>query len=134
MRRLGIYGGDDAQGKSVVMPYEIVSSSEFERAKLDLLSRVHSTDYLAFVNDLSKELERRQKKGEEAVNSDSDDQQRTESLTPPVVPFTPMVQRSMIKIEEAHVKLGAHSDTSFSVGSLRAARRAAGAVQHAVDW
>lgn len=26
-----------------------------------------------------------------------------------------------------------HSDTSFSVGSLRAARRAAGAVQHAVD-
>jgi len=40
----------------------------------------------------------------------------------------------MIKIEEAHVKLGAHSDTSFSVGSLKAARRAAGAVQHAVDW
>ena len=40
----------------------------------------------------------------------------------------------MIKIEESRVKLGAHSDTSFSVGSLRAARRAAGAVQHAVDW
>lgn len=39
----------------------------------------------------------------------------------------------MIKIEESRVKLGAHSDTSFSVGSLRAARRAAGAVQHAVD-
>ena len=39
----------------------------------------------------------------------------------------------MIKVAEASVKLGAHSDTSFSVGSLRAARRAAGAVQHAVD-
>ena len=31
------------------------------------------------------------------------------------------------------MKLGIHSDTSFSAGSLRAARRAAGAVQHAVD-
>ena len=27
-----------------------------------------------------------------------------------------------------------HSDTAFSAGSLKAARRAAGAVQHAVDW
>jgi acetoin utilization deacetylase AcuC-like enzyme len=40
----------------------------------------------------------------------------------------------MIKIPEAVVKEGIHSDTSFSAGSLRAARRAAGAVQHAVDW
>ena len=45
------------------------------------------------------------------------------------------VQRSMIKVQDSrHVKLGEHSDTSFSAGSLRAARRAAGAVQHAVDW
>jgi len=40
----------------------------------------------------------------------------------------------MTKAAESSIKLGAHSDTSFSVGSLRAARRAAGAVQHAVDW
>ena len=40
----------------------------------------------------------------------------------------------MTKIRDSAVKLGDHSDTSFSVGSLRAARRAAGAVQHAVDW
>lgn len=33
-----------------------------------------------------------------------------------------------------NIKQAAHSDTSFSAGSLRAARRAAGAVQHAVDW
>lgn len=39
----------------------------------------------------------------------------------------------MIKVNESSVKLGQHSDTSFSAGSLRAARRAAGAVQHAVD-
>jgi hypothetical protein len=40
----------------------------------------------------------------------------------------------MIKVNEAQVKLGTNSDTAFSAGSLRAARRAAGAVQHAVDW
>ena len=40
----------------------------------------------------------------------------------------------MIKVQESSIKLGQHSDTSFSAGSLRAARRAAGAVQHAVDW
>lgn len=42
------------------------------------------------------------------------------------------VQRSVMR--EAHIKKGAHSDTSFSSGSLRAARRAAGAVKHAIDW
>jgi hypothetical protein len=47
---------------------------------------------------------------------------------------TVKVQRTMKKVAESSVKLGQHSDTSFSVGSLRAARRAAGAVQHAVDW
>jgi hypothetical protein len=34
----------------------------------------------------------------------------------------------------ASVKMSSYSDTSFSSGSLRAARRAAGAVKHAVDW
>lgn len=37
-------------------------------------------------------------------------------------------------MREPDVKQGSHSDTSFSSGSLRAARRAAGAVKHAVDW
>ena len=88
---MGLIGTDSNDvGRTVVKPYEITASSEFERAKLDLLSRVHSTDYLAFVNDLSKELERRQKEEEEAASGDSDDQ-RTGTLTPPVVPFTPMV-------------------------------------------
>lgn len=48
-----------------------------------------------------------------------------------VVPFTPMIQKKFVK--EAMAKGDGHSDTSFSVGSLKAARRAAGAVQYAVD-
>ena len=79
----------DVSGKNALMPYEITMSSEFERAKLDLLSRVHSTDYLAFVNDLSKELEKRHK--EDTSTDDSDPQKPPGTLTPPVVPFTPMV-------------------------------------------
>lgn len=80
----------DVTGKSVLFPYEVTLSSEFERAKLDLLSRVHSTDYLSFVNELSKQLERQQK--EEAETEDSDSQ-KPGTLTPPVVPFTPMVRK-----------------------------------------
>lgn len=37
-------------------------------------------------------------------------------------------------MKEAKTKEDGHSDTAFSAGSLKAARRAAGAVQHAVDW
>lgn len=36
-------------------------------------------------------------------------------------------------MKDIAVKKDSHSDTAFSSGSLRAARRAAGAVQHAVD-
>jgi len=106
---------------SNVREYEIQISSDFDRASLELLSRVHSAEYLTFVNDLSKELEKRRK----------DDQNSENQQNAPVVPFTPMVQRTMRR--DGPVKKGTHSDTSFSSGSLRAARRAAGAVQHAVD-
>jgi SHAQKYF class myb-like DNA-binding protein len=114
---------------SGVFPHEISVSQEFERAKLDLLRRVHSTEYLSFVNQLSKDLERQLKENGTSVEDDD-----AVSSPPPVVPFTPLVQRSMIKIDDASVKCGLSSDTSFSAGSLKAARRAAGAVQHAVDW
>jgi hypothetical protein len=119
------------QKNPAILEHEISVSQEFDRAKLDLLSRIHSTEYLSFVNDLSKDLERQQKEIEEA-KAESDE--NGTAKPPPVVPFTPLVQRSMVKVSEKSVKLGEHSDTSFSVGSLRAARRAAGAVQHAVDW
>lgn len=102
--------------------YEVQLSSNFEKASLELLSRVHSAEYLTFVNNLSKELEKR--------IEDLENVGATKKVAP-VVPFTPMVQRTMGK--DIDVKKGSQSDTSFSSGSLRAARRAAGAVQHAVD-
>lgn len=100
---------------------EIQLSTEFDRASLEFLSRVHSAEYLTFVNNLSKELEKRH----------LEEQANTKKSVPSIVPFTPMVQRTVMR--EPSVKKGSHSDTSFSSGSLRAARRAAGAVKHAVD-
>jgi ankyrin repeat protein len=65
---------------------EITVSTEFERAKLDLLSRIHSTGYLNFVNKLSKDLERQHRE----LNVD-DEHTDEPDRKPPVVPFTPMV-------------------------------------------
>lgn len=116
---------------SGIFPHEVAVSQEFDRARLDLLKRVHSTEYLSFVSDLSRDLESQMKESGEQATEGSEG---TFSGNAPVVPFTPLVQRSMIKVDESRVKLGMNSDTSFSAGSLKAARRAAGAVQHAVDW
>jgi len=118
-----------------VRDYEIQVSTDFERASLELLSRVHSAEYLTFVNDLSKELDRRRKARLIEASQKSMDEGAVSKMfhDASVVPFTPMVQRTMGMMRESTVKKGAHSDTSFSSGSLRAARRAAGAVQHAVD-
>lgn len=104
-----------------VRDYEIQISTDFERASLEFLGRVHSAEYLTFVNNLSKELEKRQK---------AEDHSKAKNI-PSIIPFTPMVQRTILR--EPSIKISAHSDTSFSSGSLRAARRAAGAVKHAVD-
>lgn len=75
-------------GTPSIYPREIQISQEFERAKLDLLSRVHSTEYLNFVNDLSKDLERQQKEQNANDGKNKDDN----PIAPPVVPFTPMVR------------------------------------------
>ncbi|GAX16962.1 hypothetical protein FisN_5Hh340 [Fistulifera solaris] len=118
-----------AAESSGIFPHEVVVSQEFDRATLSMLSRVHSTEYLSFVNNLSNDLKNQAreplKNGEKNIEEDD--------CKPPVVPFTPLVQRTMIKVDESSVKLSANSDTSFSSGSLKAARRAAGSVQHAVD-
>jgi acetoin utilization deacetylase AcuC-like enzyme len=113
---------------------EITVSNEFDRATLELLSRIHSADYLAFVNELSKELDRKRKQEllDNAQQNSSEDALIAPEKPSHVVPFTPMIQRKFIK--DAMTKSDGHSDTSFSAGSLKAARRAAGAVQHAVDW
>lgn len=72
-------------------PYEVTISTEFERATLELLSRIHSAEYLAFVNDLSKELERKRKQQLiEEAQSNSEAAEGQESAMH-VVPFTPMV-------------------------------------------
>ena len=68
-----------------IFPYEVTVSCDFDRAKLDLLSRVHSADYLGFVNELSKDLERKQKEVKEEEHESS-------QQMPTAVPFTPMVR------------------------------------------
>lgn len=64
-----------------VRDHEIQVSTEFDRASLEFLSRVHSAEYLTFVNNLSKELEKRQQSEEDADRKN----------VPSIVPFTPMV-------------------------------------------
>lgn len=127
-RTLENCGPDDEENFN---PYEMTVSDDFERATLELLSRIHSAEYLSFVNDLSKELERKRKQHLIAEAQSNSSEYEPEKPMP-VVPFTPMVQRKILK--EERTKDNDHSDTAFSVGSLKAARRAAGAVQHAVDW
>ena len=98
--------------------HKVEISNQFEKAHVELLSRVHSSEYIAFVNSLSKKVQ------EEAGGSDGN--------TPPV-PFTPHVQKTMMSRQEGDTKHPEACDTSFSGGTLKAARRAAGAVAHAVD-
>ncbi len=62
-----------------VCDYQIQVSQKFDRASLEFLSRVHSAEYLTFVNNLSKELEKRH------------NEETTANNVPSVVPFTPMV-------------------------------------------
>jgi hypothetical protein len=86
-----LVGKDEKSSTPPLHPHEIIISQEFDRAKLDLLSRVHSTEYLSFVNDLSMDLERQHKE----MNGDSPDEAeepKTGINKPPVVPFTPMVR------------------------------------------
>ena len=94
--------------------YELEFSTEFEKAPVELLSRVHSPEYITFVDNLSKQLQ--QKSGNDQP-----------------VPFTPQLQRILLRQSSEETKNGEYSDTAFSAGTLTAARRAAGAVSHAVD-
>jgi hypothetical protein len=96
--------------------YNIEISSHFDKADVELLGRVHCAEYLTFVNDLSKQVQG----GEEGV------------FRAPV-PFTPQVQRHVMHQSSEELKRDENCDTSFSAGTLNAARRAAGAVAHAVD-
>jgi len=101
-------GGPGSDNVLTFKPYEVTVSEEFERASLELLSRIHSAEYLAFVNELSKELERRRKvrlveesrrasTGSGAAGENDSSNSKGRTFDPSVVPFTPMVQKSMMK-------------------------------------
>jgi hypothetical protein len=94
--------------------YELEISSQFDKADVALLGRAHSAEYLAFVNDLSKKVQ-------------------SENVSVVPLPFTPQVQRHIMRQPSEELKSSESCDTSFSSGTLNAARRAAGAVAHAVD-
>ncbi len=104
---------DGIENSDLIHDYEVEISHDFNRVTVDALSLVHSVEYIIFVNNLSNVL-----KSESSQAS---------------VPFTPMVQRSVMGKENVNVKPTELCDTSFSGGSLRAARYAAGAVVRAVD-
>lgn len=104
--------------------YELEISNRFEKADVVLLGRVHSPEYIAFVNMLSKQV---QQEAQELIGHDGI------PGAPQVLPFTPQVQRFVMRQNSEELKSSEGSDTSFSVGTLKAARRAAGAVAHAVD-
>ena len=99
--------------------HEMEISNRFEKADVELLGRVHSSEYIAFVNKLSKQ-----------VQQEANEQESTSGA---VLPFTPQVQRFVRRQQSEELKSAESCDTSFSVGTLSAARRAAGAVAHAVD-
>lgn len=84
-------GNNDQQ---TFQSYEITISKEFERATLELLSRIHSAEYLAFINDLSKDMERKRKQQlikESQANQEGGDHVVTEKPMS-VLPFTPHVR------------------------------------------
>lgn len=94
---------------------EVEITNQFSKADVTLLGRVHSPEYLAFVNDLAKRV-----RSHEGISEDT-------------VPFTPQVQKYLMRQSSEEIKNSEYSDTVFSSGTLDAARRAAGAVAHAVD-
>jgi hypothetical protein len=103
--------------------HELEISNRFEKADVELLGRVHSPEYIAFVNMLSKQVQQ-----EAAGEGDG-----AGGAAKAVLPFTPQVQRFVRRQHSEELKSSESCDTSFSVGTLSAARRAAGAVAHAVD-
>ena len=107
------------QNAALIDQAGIFVSEDFHCATVEMLTRVHSPNYIKFIYNLSKEV--------------AEDGQ--------TIPFTPHVQKDL----HASMDKGSgdassdegddtdYHDTSFSVGTLKAARRGVGAVCHAVD-
>lgn len=98
--------------------HELEITDEFNKATVELLSRAHSPEYIAMVDNLSKQIQR---------------DERSSNSIKLVVPFTPQVQKHIYQRGPNETKDPDSCDTLFSSGTLRAARRAAGAVAYAVD-
>jgi acetoin utilization deacetylase AcuC-like enzyme len=103
--------------------FELEISDQFEKASVVLLNRAHSPEYITFVNDLSTQLN--------ADNSGALGE--CDFKAPLAMPFTPQIQRFVLNKTLEELKSSEICDTSFSPGTLSSARRAAGAVAHAVD-
>jgi hypothetical protein len=119
--------------------YEVDISNRFDKASVELLERVHSPAYIHLVDSLSRTLQQPtagpNTTGSTTSNSQDGNNSANGNYFPPPdnLPFTPQIQRSLLKRPEHAVKKSENCDTSFSAGTLNAARRAAGAVAHAID-
>lgn len=122
--------------------YELEISDQFDKADVTLLGRVHSPEYLAFVNDLHKQVQAIAQQhnaggawdADGGLNSAGSSSSLGGHNAPPLpLPFTPQVQRHLMRQNSGELKNSEACDTSFSLGTLNAARRAAGAVAHGVD-
>jgi acetoin utilization deacetylase AcuC-like enzyme len=106
--------------KSEFKDHELEITTHFKKATVELLSRAHSPEYIAFVDALSKRVQQ----AEAATGKDGQTS---------AVPFTPQVQKCIQGQSDGDLKKAEYSDTTFTTGTLRAARRAAGAVAFAID-
>lgn len=88
----------------------MISSDGIELASLKSLEKVHSTEYVKCVVDLSHKVSKGQ-----------------------TIAFTPRVQDSLRGGSGGGGDINRESDTTFSKGSLNAALRACGAAMRAVD-
>lgn len=89
-------------------PEELLISDDVPLANEQQVTRAHSAAYYKLVLALSRHVAKHQT----------------------AVPFTPQIQRGLKK---RNAETSSHSDTTFSVGSLNAALRAAGAVCRGID-
>lgn len=96
---------------------EVDLLTDFDKASAEFLGRAHCAEYIKFVSDLARQM-------------------KSMGASQNPMPFTPQV-RKHLKTDPDSAQITAKNvntcDTSFSVGSLDAARRAAGAVMTAVD-
>ena len=102
------------QGSDVTKKYAMTAialSDDFSTATSNQIRRVHYGAYAKFLDDLTEQA----------------------ALKGAPIPLTPRIQVGLHGADQTQAKDEASCDTSFSEGTVKAARRACGAVVHAVD-